>query len=342
MEASITWAGKPDGRARSVALTVLVLSFVSLACVNADAVTGLPSVPTETVTPVFGWQPGFRANVVTTRSRTQIAESRNTQTFTFRYRLRADVFGQDLRVRFEDIRAEPKSTGTDTSKKGDIDLIGQISGLLPDYIVSRNGEFVSLHNVAAVKKRYDQLVHRLFKLESLPASATDLVHAVTSESFLQTSAMGYWDTIAGAWARHSFKVGDEYEFSTEASAPVFSEVTMIFRGSYSARGFVPCVRDGKPRRCLEIQYRAISNPKDIKPLTSVLVQTLMPVYRGPTASVVLNKYELVENTRVLVEPDGLIPHQYNMKRTLTMEGSINGQKKEFSTVEVNETKYSYP
>lgn len=340
--ASTTWVSKPDARAKNIAVAALVLSFISPFYVNAVASSGLPSAPTETITPVFGWQPGFRANVVTTRSRTLIAESRNTETSTFQYRLRADAFGQNLCIRFEDVHAKPKSTGTDTLKKNDIELIGQISGLLPDYIVSRNGEFVSLHNVAAVKGRYDELVHRLFKLESLRASAADLMRAVTSESFLQASAMVYWETITGPWARHSFKLGNEYEFSVETSTPVFPEVILVGRGSYSPRVLVPCMREGKPRRCLEIQYQAISNPKDIKSLSPVLIQPLMAVYKGPAVSVALNRLEIVDNVKTLVEPDGLFPHFYSMSRTITMESSINGQKKEFSAVETNETKYSYP
>ena len=156
-----------------------------------------PEAEAPTINLAFAWQPGMKAQVTSTNTRTRVADERTTRTVTSSHTLRVDPQGDRLRVRFIDPNIDLGNGAKALPADARAQLAAQVASLLPDYIVSKDGEFVTIHDLPAFQKRLSSFLKSVFPAETDSGALQQVEALLGSEEFLNAQAAQQWADTAG-------------------------------------------------------------------------------------------------------------------------------------------------
>ena len=316
------------------------LSLVVLAAPPSAAAPATAPKP-DTVAPSFAWKPGMQASVTASSKRTRLAGERTERAATWRYRLRVDPDADGLRIRFEDPAFEVTGDKAASSSPIATRLAENAAGLMPDFVVARDGAFQRIHDVRAYQARFRALMRSL--LPDTPDSTTlqGAQAALTSEAFLSSKVAEHWNAVVGTWIGAAFELGESYGYSSKEPIALFPGQEILMNYSFEAKRRLPCGSGTSARPCVELEMRSVADPED----TKRMIETLLEKLAGQASSQVAAAFKTlaVENVILLVtEPDGLIPHRMTITKTVKGTMSAEGKDVPIEQVDVTQTEYVYP
>lgn len=91
-----------------------------------------------------------------------IPDERSTRSATSRYTLRVAADDEHLRIHFADPSFQLGGDSEPLPAPVRAQIVAQVADLKPDYVVSRAGEFVAIHDLPAFRTRLQALVNEIF------------------------------------------------------------------------------------------------------------------------------------------------------------------------------------
>ena len=297
--------------------------------------TSIPAPMPDTVALSFAWKPGMQASVTTNRKRTRNIGAPTVRTATLRYKLRVEPDTGGLRIRFEDHVFEHKSDDSPAATR-----FGEnAAGLMPDFVVAKDGEFQRIHDVGAYQARFRVLLRSMLANPEDSTTLQGVQAALTSEAVLSSAVKEYWNAVVGTWVGVTFEAGETYGYSSKEPIAFFPGQQVQMNYSFMVKRRLPCSSNTSAHPCVELEMRSVADPEN----TKRMIETMFEKFSGGVAKVAALKTLAVENVILLVtEPNGLIPHR--MKATKTVKGtmSVEGKDVPIEQVDVTQTEYAYP
>jgi hypothetical protein len=289
----------------------------------------------------FDWPEGFRAEVETKRSRTRAGEGGSSRSATSRYTLRAWDDGSELRVGFSDFELEAQDLGS-LAPAAQTQLLAQLGDLVPDFVVTRSGEFVGIADFEVFRGRLDLVLDQALPKGTDPSAPalTEVRRLLTSQEFLESRAAGQWNALVGTWLEGELEIGATYSYEERSPVPIFPNEEILMSYEFSAQRLLPCPRSGEERECVELELRSMTDPADAKRLIDGLLERLTPAEARGAA--VFTEFELENVIHLVTEPDGLVPHRHEETKTLRGTVSVGGQTQRVEQVDLTESSYTYP
>ncbi len=296
--------------------------------------------PPQTVALRFAWPEGLRAKVTSTKTRTRDVRESSSRSATSSYTLAVDTHEEKLRIRFLDARFSPGEGFEGLPAEVRAQVVPHIAHLVPDYLVTKGGEFAGIVDLAALKKGLEDLFGAFLPAEADPELVSRLRAGLLSESLLQSKAAEEWNAIVGAWIGADLEIGSEYAYGGKEPAPAIpgEEILMSYR--FLAKRLLPCRRGGVERTCVELELRSASDPEDSQRVTSKVLERLVGGKAGEVAP--LRALAVENSIRLVTEPDGLVPHELDLVRNFRGAVRFEGKDQPFEQVDRTETRFVYP
>lgn len=331
-------------------LSVFLLGFLLAAAGPAEIQPGSEPEPeteleaeAEVVNLIFAWPPGLEASVTTTQTRDRtVGDTPTKSSMTLRYSFQTASEGETLRLDFADASLEISSDSEPAMKSLQTEMTARIAELMPSYSVTKAGEFVGIHDLAAFQRNLRETLASAFEEFDPEAvqQAMQVVDAMTTEAVLASKAAEEWNVIVGAWAGGELEVGAEYVFSSKEPVAMFPGEEILMNYTFSANGFAPCRRGGEELRCVELEMRSTADPED----TGRMIEGFLSKFAGEAlqATPVFTSLEVENVISVLTEPATLVPHSSLTTKTIRGTLSIGGEEDHIEQVETREDRYAYP
>lgn len=216
-------------------------------------------------------------------------------------------------------------------------LMKQVVSEVPDYVVSRNGEFMRVDNISAFQQRVENAV-----LSNLPHDIKNqqkdkilaMVRPSLSEQFLVAAVTDEWNKTVGGWAGSSYVPGQTYNFNEQYYAPSLGATPFGMVVSRRIAGFAPCT--SSQTQCVKLILTATVAGEDFR---SAMKQFLEKTAGQP---VKVKQLSVVKKMEIIAEPDTLIPHRSRSikETTVTIEDS-KGKTRTSRDTEDTRVTYSY-
>ena len=216
-------------------------------------------------------------------------------------------------------------------------LLKQLVTEIPDYVVSREGEFVRVDNLSAFQQRVENSV-----ISNLPAEIEGqqkdrilaMVRPGLSEQYLVAAMTDEWNTTVGGWIGSSYVPGQIYRFNEEYYAPSLGETSFAMVVSRRIAGFAPCT--STETQCVKLLLTATVSGDDFR---SAMGNFLKKTVGQP---VLVKQVSVVKRVEIIAEPDTLIPHRSRSikETTVTIEDG-DGNTRTSRDTEDTQITYSY-
>ncbi len=211
------------------------------------------------------------------------------------------------RIMSQNTGAEQPLAGNDTRA-----LRKQLGAEIPDYVVSRDGEFIRVANLPAYQRRVENAL-----VSSLPPEAMDqkdkllaLLKPGLTEEFIAASATNEWNRTIGGWVGSSYVPGQTYQFNETYYAPPLGDTPFVMRVSRRISGFAPC-SDSRQGCVTLLQTATVAGDDYRLAMKRFLEKSLGHKVR-------LKQITIVKSMEIIAEPDTLIPHRLRSSEETTV------------------------
>ena len=188
----------------------------------------------------------------------------------------------------------------------------QLAAEIPDYVVSREGEFIRVANLPAYQRRVEDAL-----VSSLPPEAMEqkdkilaLLKPGLTEKFLAASATNEWNKTIGGWVGSSYVPGQTYHFNETYYSPPLGDTPFVMSVSRRIAGFAPC-SDSK-LGCVTLLQTATVVGDDFR----LAMKRFLDKALGH--EVRLKQVTVVKSMEIIAEPDTLIPHRLRSSEETTV------------------------
>ena len=282
----------------------------------------------------FAWPERIEASVETERHK---EERRGTTapkvtTVKMRYRMGVEPHPKGRLIRFSDYTL----LGPSTAQPAGEDVSQVLTLLQPSVIVSAEGAFQSVQDIAGVRAAMLELVGGVKGTQDGPAALKELMANLTSEQFLQAMAANEWQVLAETWI--GLPLTNEWlPFETEQPIAIFPGMTVTIKGTVGLISKAPCNRGGSAVTCGTFEMKTSTDPK-------VIEAVMKRMFSGEKGfeGVKFERYDLRTTVRLVAETDTMLPHELSITKTLDM--AITGSKEgrmEGTQVEKRTSRYLY-
>jgi hypothetical protein len=295
----------------------------------------------EAVRLEFGWQPGLRAHVATTRTRSRTAETTMSQTSKGTFELEVEEqAGEGLRIRYAEPTFELPEAAGSLSAAAQAKALAQLADLVPDYLVTREGRFAGIIDLPAYQTRLQEMMGEVLGESGGSPEAERLKQMLTSGQALNASAAQQWNFMVGTWVGAQLALGQQLNQSQKEPVPMLPGQEILMNYAIRAKRRVPCERGGVERSCVELEMRSTSDPADMQRVIDELLAqagggsaTRLPPFRSLEVEMVLE---------VVTEPDGLFPHSSSTTRRMRGTLELDGEMREVAQEDVTRYELEYP
>jgi len=262
----------------------------------------------------FGWQPGLELRVTATRTRTRATTESVTRRSTARYTLTVASEGENLRIRFTDPEFETEADADSEIPAEQAKMMDELAGLMPDFIVGRDGAFVGLYDLPGYQKRFGDFLSEIVPPDVDDALLAKMKAMLTSEAFLNARAAEEWNAIVGAWTGADFAIGVPSEYSQNEPLALIPGAEVKMNYAFTAESVSLCRRGGVDRACAELSMRSVADAEDTKRVVEAFLEKLA-AGKAPVP-MVFRTLEIENQLNVTTEPSGLIPHAYTLTKSI--------------------------
>lgn len=322
-----------------LALPVLLLLFAASA---ADAQRRPDSVSLR-----FKWPTGTTAQVEQEWIRvTSSPERRDSITIRSRYRLRV-LDHADGQLVSADSFVLSGTSGLPTLKGQASDvqrLATHVGSFQPSYIVSREGEFRRVENVARMKQLLDSLIAPLLqemKLKDAPAELQAIMRNATSEQSMAGSAAQEWDAVVGTWAGADWVIGQAYESMVQEPVPIMADLKIPMRYEFGAAERVPCTAAAGGTSCVRLEMYSEPDTAALRGVMADMMKRLGAAEKDLLTS--LQNVRTTNQVTLITEPQTLRPYELTRVRRVDVRVAPGGKEKPGTTtrVDIRTARYRY-
>jgi len=304
----------------------------------AAAVARADGVEPQRVALGFGWEPGIEFHVEATRTRIRAADEKIvTSSTASRYTIRVGAEGENLRIQFTDPTFEVKPGALSAAPSEQAEIMAKLADLMPDFVVTREGEFAGIHDLPGYQARLRKLLAEIMPPDLDIAVVAQMQSLLTSEAFLNSRASEEWNAIVGAWTGADFEIGVPAVYSRAEPVAIFPESEIRMNYAFSAEREHTCERGGVERGCVDLVMRSEADSEDTQRLIESFLRKITP--EKPAAAPMFQTLA-IENLLVLTtEPAGMIPHSY--KLTKTIRGTVATPDGDHQIEQIDKTEVHY-
>ena len=258
----------------------------------------------------FAWRDGLTADVEHEVLRVRTShQGSDTTTMRTRSLMRVAAHPQGFVVRSDSLRVEGFDAAASVPTEFAQRMMSTLGSLTPSFVVSADGEFVQVTDLARLKAAMDSLFAPMVREmgESVPQVAS-FMGQLLSEQALTASAAQEWNALVGTWVGAEWELGAVYELETEEAVPIMPGLTVPMRLQFSAAGRVPCSEADQATSCVELQMISVPDSAGMKRLTQQLLERLAGVPDAEEVVAALENMEVEQELTVVAEPNTLVPH----------------------------------
>ena len=318
-----------------VAALVVALP-VSVAVVSARQIpvpTAPAQPPKDSVTLGFCWAPGMKADVTASATRTRTnAPPRGG---TIRYTLEVSEQGEHLRVRLADPVADLSGAKQPVSPEAQAQIDDRLDDLMPDYLVTREGKFAGLTDLADYQARMRAMIEKSVPPKADRAAVQKALDRATSEPVLNARVNQEWNVLVQAWVGSTLPIGVEQTRQVKLGAPTGAPPVVVTH-TYSATARVPCRRGGQDRQCVQLDLRSVPDSEAVKAQMGAALAAM-----GRTATTEVRSMSIDEHVRLVTETDCLIPHSFTRSRIQTITMLNKGKEESVERTDRSVVSYTF-
>jgi hypothetical protein len=329
-------------RLLDITLRFLPATALALAAANAAAAQSGP----DSVSLRFGWPVGTTARVRQGWVRVQRSPQRNDSIgVRSTYRLTLLDHPDGRLVRIDSFAVLPDTLGaapTAAQRTVRPQLLAQLGALQPSYIVSRDGEFRRVEDIAPLKRFVDSLfASALRELGDVPNEAKAMLRAAVSEQALTASAAQEWDAMVATWAGADWVIGKAYAAAVEEPIPAIPGLKMPMRYGFSAAERVPCTETARQQACVRLEMYSEPDSAALRKAVGDIMTRVGTAEKDILQS--LENMRTEGTVTVIADPKTLLPYKVTRVKLVEVRTSDSGHEKGgvTSRVDTRTAWYSY-
>jgi hypothetical protein len=295
------------------------------------------AAPVDTVRLRFNWLPGTVAEIESARFRERFAEKTDTLAGSARYRMKVAAHPEGRSVEYSDfdfggVPGRPRESRALQA------IAEQVSSLVPNSLVSGEGDFLRVQNVNQMRTQLDSLLGPMVG-GSGNEQALAAIAAIFSEDALNMLAAQEWNALVGMWTGADLELGETYELQQMAALPMIPGATVPMISQFSVVERVSCLEEGDGEDCVEIHLVSFADPDAMK---DHLQQFIRRLSSDPKLAASAYDDLAIENELVLVtEPATLLPHRASITKSISGTFRAREEKGSFSQLDVRTDRYRY-
>ncbi len=318
-----------------------VTVILGLASVCLGAAPGLPA-QTDTVPPAevvalrFGWPVGLSAWVDVVRTR---EEGNDTAVHRLSYRMSAEAHPKGRLIRHGDFTVPGMEAAIAMGGAAALEQMNTLLGtLMPSYVVSAEGEFVGVHDIAPVRAAVDSMI-RARAGEMPGAQAEQMLERLLSPEVLQSQVSEFWNAAVGAWIEGDLEIGSVYEMEAQEPTPLFPDILLPTIYQFAVVGRVACDSGAVEERCVELEMQSYPDPEKLVEFLTRFMREA-GVAGGDTVPV-FEELEMENTVWLVAEPATLIPYELEVAKHVAGTVRVGKETHEFARVDRREYRFQY-
>ena len=165
-----------------------------------------------------------------------------------------------------------------------------------------------------------------------PGAMERMMGVLTSSEYLESLASGMWDPIVGNWSGQNVEFGETYETESEMPLAGFPVPAVKMHSKVTVLRAPLCTRGGKSYRCVVIEQTDRSDQESTKRALTGAIGYISG--QAKSANSAVESIDVRVTMRLLVEPAGLVPHRYELRksiRQITRKGSEPAETQQTET-----------
>ncbi|HUP21443.1 MAG TPA: hypothetical protein VNB06_00715 [Thermoanaerobaculia bacterium] len=285
---------------------------------------------------------GLEANVTATRTRIRAGDEHATHSIEANYRLSLEPVDDDLRLRFDDLQMGSFGPHGPPPPSRPTELMAILVNIVPDYVVTREGDFVGMHDLTTLQADLERLFSMLGRAGGETPEVRLAFDMLRSEPVLEGNAEDQWDALVGFWVGANL----EWEGAEPARIDVDRERSPDgLPGAVRYFGVsrrTPCSRSGVVRDCVELEMRRTADSEETRLAANSMMSMIGAMLGGKQSwsAAGASSLELENLVQLVTEPESLIPHSYTWSKTVrgTEEGKLELEER----TDKLEVLFSYP
>ena len=304
---------------------------VVAACL-ALSLSSLAGAQPQTQRLKFAWPAGTVARVETERTRERRAGTNPAVTTRFRasYRMRVLSHPRGLLVKSDEYNVlEPKVLPEQAEAASQV-----LSSLVPSLVVGEDGTFIGVEDLGPLLRTMEEMIAPLRGNTEMPG-VTELASRLSSPAVLTSLSAQEWTALVGAWLELPLAPG-QTPFESEESSPALPGITMPLKGTIGMLSRAPCTRAGTTYDCATVELSSAPDPKAMR-----LVLDRLMAGAKDMQDFSYERYDLRTEMRVTLETATMLPHAFEMTKTMQVDATIKDQKMQGTQVERRTTKFTY-
>jgi hypothetical protein len=305
---------------------------------NAAGAQGRP----DSVSLRFGWPAGTMGRVRQEWIRVQRSPERNDSiNARSTYRLTLLDHADGHLVRIDSFAMLPETLGV-ADRSASPQLVAQLGALLPSYIVSRDGAFQRVEDIAPLKRFVDSLFASAFReLGDAPAEVKAMLQAATSEQTLTANVAQDWNAAVATWIGADWVIGEAYVAAVDEPIPVMPDLKMPMRYEFSAAERVPCADTERRRACVRLEMYSEPDSLALRKFVADIMTRVAPAEKDIVKS--LENMRTEGTVTVIADPKTLLPYKVTRVKRIEIRASGAGQQRSAVTsrVDTRTAWYSY-
>ncbi len=263
----------------------------------------------------FGWEPGLTASVRYTSSHTQNGTPDSSITFT--YDLKVESADDDLRVRILNRSASTTTAHKGESRAGEFPPVlefARVSGV-DDYLVTRDGRYQHAGLTADAQARVAASLASIIRESVSSTSPEDIdkfAHAIADPRVQSVRAQFFWRDLIGTLRGADPQLNVSYPLEQTRNFLQMPAVKPVrLQGAFIVTPAEKCVRKAKRQTCVQMELRE----RLAEDSRAQLKEFLQP---AGTEDHPLRSVDLVVLTRIRMEPERMIPHEFEKSIEMTL------------------------
>lgn len=309
---------------------LLAATVLSLAMLPCRAETALK----------FDWPDGLAATIIYTKSRTRTQGDQppQQQEASMAYRQTARRQGDGVVVSAEITDASELLNKLPPGEREKMKLL--LSAGMPPIRVTPAGSFEDIHDIDAFREHLRGFFSGLLSNSAHRQKMQGALESITSREFLRAAAAQQWNAMVGTWAGVAFEPGESYPLESEADLPLVPGLKMKVAQRYRLIKEVDCTRAGQVRRCVELEATTSSVDESVRDAFNGVGKKLTgdASLFSPDA---IKDFVLESRTRLVTEPDTLVPHELETEKTISFVSKEGGKAVRIANREWAVSRFKY-
>ena len=294
----------------------------------------------------FAWPVGMAANVEGEWTRMQSTPARNDSfTVRSRWRMMVSPHAKGRLIQYDQFTITSLPPATPNRSPAGLDphqLLARLGSIQPSYVVSAEGEFVSVEGVEAMKRALDSLLAPIMsQIAGAPPAIKAMLENATSMQVLTAAAAQDWNAVAGTWVGADWEVGAVYETSTEEPVPMFPGLKIPMQYQFRAAERVPCTERETARRCVRLEMHSEPDSVAMRKFINDLMTKVVP--NQANALAMFKSMRVANELTVIADPRDLRPYSFELVKAVEAEsaGGPNEPAGRTRQIDIRTARYTY-